>query len=210
MSRLSNSPYVQKGAIVAIDPLNPIPNVIVFQYNPATMTRSLTPNVASGGGSKTETLRISNPPNEEISLKAELDATDGLEVSDPIAVGFGVYPQLSALERLLYPSTMSVIPNLALAAAGTIEVIPPMAPLTLFVWGTQRVVPVQIKSLSIEETAYDERLNPIQANVSMSMRVLSYADLSQSDPGMYNYLAYQVIKEVMGALGSTQNISSIF
>lgn len=210
MSRLSNSPFVQKGALVSIGLLSAEPTVVAFQYNPSTMTRSLTPNVAGGGGSKAETLRLSNPPNEEISLKAEFDATDGLEISDPIAVEFGISPQLAALESILYPSTSLVIPNLVLAALGTIEIIPPMAPLTLFVWGTQRVVPVQIKSISVEETAYDERLNPIQANVSLTMRVLSYADLSLTDPGMYNFLAYQAAKEALGLKGATQTTHNIF
>ena len=42
---LTNSPMVLKGAIIAFSSpmLIPIPNIILFQYNPETMSRSLTP-----------------------------------------------------------------------------------------------------------------------------------------------------------------------
>ncbi|MCG8420288.1 MAG: hypothetical protein MJE77_20340 [Proteobacteria bacterium] len=210
MTRLSNSPLVQKGAIVAIDPLVPIPTVIAFQYNPETMSRSLQPDMAGDGGSKSEALRIENPPKETIKLKAEFDATDGLETSDAIAVSMGVYPQLSSLEKLLYPPSLRVIANMTLAATGIIEVIPPAAPFTLFVWGPKRVLPVQLESLTIEETAYDERLNPIQAKADLSLRVLSYSDFSVTDPGTFVFLTHQVVKEVMSAIATANSIASIF
>lgn len=210
MSRLSNSPRVQKGAIVAIDPLFPVPTVIAFQYNPATMTRSLKPNMATDGASKAEIRRLEKPPTETISLKAEFDATDGLEVRDPTAVSLGVYPQLSALERLIYPSSAVVIANTVLMALGFIEIIPPAAPMTLFVWGPKRVVPIKLDSLSIEETAYDERLNPIQATADLSMQVLSYADLSLLDPSYYIFVAHQISKEAMSNLNPNNSTSTVF
>lgn len=210
MSRLSNSPRLQKGAIVAIDQLVPIPTVIAFQYNPASMTRSLKPNMATDGASKAEVRRLEAPPTETISLKAEFDATDGLEVRDPTAVNLGVYPQLSGLERLIYPSSAVVIANTILAGIGFIEIIPPAAPMTLFVWGPKRVLPIKLNSLSIEETAYDERLNPIQATADLNMQVLSYADLSMTDPSYYIFVAHQVAKEAMSILNTANSISTIF
>ena len=210
MSRLSNSPRLQKGAIVAIDPVVPVPTVIAFQYNPATMSRSLKPNMVTDGASKAEVRRLEKPPTETITLKAEFDATDGLEVRDPTAVQMGVYPQLSALERLIYPSSAVVIANTVLTTLGFIEVIPPAAPMTLFVWGAKRVLPVKLSSLNIEETAYDERLNPIQASASLTLQVLSYADLSLLDPSYYIFVAHQVAKESMAILNTANSISSIF
>ena len=41
MSAFPGSPRTLQGALVAIDPLLPIPNVILFQYNPHTLTRQL-------------------------------------------------------------------------------------------------------------------------------------------------------------------------
>ena len=37
----------------------------------------------------------------------------------------GIYPQLSALEMLIYPKSALVIANMVLLATGTIEIIPP-------------------------------------------------------------------------------------
>ena len=48
---------------------------------------------------------------------------------------------------LLYPKAALVIANEVLAALGVIEVIPPEAPLTLFVWGPKRVLPVRLTEL---------------------------------------------------------------
>ena len=210
MSRLRNSPRLHRGAIIAIDSNLPMPSVIAFQYNPESMSRRLTPHSAPESGSKAEVQRVDRPPTEEISLKAEFDATDGLEVKDPVAVNMGVYPQLSALETLLYPPKTRVVANNVLTALGIIEVIPPMAPLTLFVWGPKRVLPVRITSLGIEETAYDERLNPIQASVDLSLRVLNYSDFCGSDPGAFIFLAHQAVKEAMALTGTASSTVNFF
>jgi len=50
MGTLSSSPRLLKGAIVGIDILNPLASIIIFQYNPDTMTRTLTPQTAGGQG----------------------------------------------------------------------------------------------------------------------------------------------------------------
>lgn len=41
MSTFPGSPRVLKGAIVGADPKKPLASVIVFQYNPESMTRQL-------------------------------------------------------------------------------------------------------------------------------------------------------------------------
>jgi hypothetical protein len=210
MSRLRNSPRLHRGAIIAMDSTLPMPTVIAFQYNPESMSRRLRPHSAGENSSKTEVQRVDRPPTEEISLKAEFDATDGLEVKDPIAVNMGVYPQLSALETLLYPPKTRVIANNLMTALGIIEIIPPMAPLTLLVWGPKRVLPVRITGLNIEESAYDERLNPIQARVDLDLRVLNYADFCVNDPGAFIFLAHQAIKEAMSLTGTAASIVNFF
>lgn len=210
MSRLRNSSRLHKGAIVGIESLLSRPTVIGFQYNPESMSRSLSPHTSGTEGSKSEVQRVDRPPTENIKLTAEFDATDGLEARDPVSVRMGVYPELSALETLLYPPRSKATDNGLLAALGIIEVVPPMAPLILFVWGPKRVLPVRIESLSIEESAYDERLNPIQAKADLDLRVLNYADFCGTDPGAFIFMAHHAAKEAMASIGSARSIVNFF
>jgi hypothetical protein len=209
MSTFPGSPRLIKGAIVGIDPFNPVASVILFQYNPETMTRSLESQIGTDGGSRSEVLRIKGAPKETITVDIEFDATDQLEKVDPQATSMGIYPRLSALEMLIYPKTSLVIANTVLLAVGTIEVIAPQAPLTLFVWGLKRIVPVVINSFSITEEAYDVKLNPIRAKVSLGMRVLTYDDFPVTHPGYGIFLAHQAVKETMATLGSLDNLSAV-
>lgn len=212
MSSFPGSPRLIKGAIIGIDPFNPLASIIVFQYNPDTMTRSLTARAAGGGaqgGARSEALRLAGAPNETISLAVEIDATDQLDRGDALGTTLGIYPQLSALEMLLYPKSAVVIANTVLALAGTIELVAPEAPLTLFIWGIKRIVPVRLSSFSIAEEAYDVNLNPIRAKVTLGMQVLSYSDLSLSNPGYYVFLAHQVVKESMAMISSVRDVAAV-
>lgn len=209
MSSFPGSPRLQKGAIVGLDPANPLASVIVFQYNPDTLTRSLTAQTTEGEANRGEALRLKGPPQETMSLDVEIDATDQLEQGDSTAASMGIYPALAALEMLLYPKSGLVIANEVLAAVGIIEVIPPEAPLTLFVWGLKRVVPVRLTNFSITEEAFDPGLNPIRAKVSLGMRVLSYYDLGLYSAGGALFMVHQVAKEVMATIGSANNLGAI-
>lgn len=209
MTTFPNSPRVLKGAIVGFDPTIPVPTVIVFQYNPDTLTRTLKPRAPGGEGARSEALRLSGPPEETIKVDVEIDATDQLEKGEGVTASLGLYPQLSALETLVYPKSAITIANTVLLAAGTIEVVPPTAPLTLFIWGPQRVLPVRITEFSITEEAYDPSLNPIRAKASLGLRVLSTNDLSLTDPAYYMFLAHQVMKEALGAVGSVGSVATV-
>jgi len=202
MTTFPNSPRLMKGAIIGIDIFNPVSSVIQFQYNPETLTRTLQAQTSGEGGNSSEALRLKGAPQESITLEIEIDATDKLEKGDNNATSMGIYPQLSALEMLIYPKSSLVIANTVLLAAGTIEIIPPMAPLTLFIWGPKRVLPVRLTSFSITEDAYDTNLNPIRANVSLGLSVLNYNDLPVTHPGYHLFLAHQVVKETMATIGS--------
>lgn len=208
MTTFPRSPRVLQGAIVALDPFNPLASVIVFQYNPERLSRSLTPQTAGTGGERSEALRLKGPPQEEINVTVEIDATDQLEKAEAVAVSTGIYPQLSALEMILYPKSAVVLANAVLASAGVIEVIAPEAPLTLFVWGVKRVLPVHLTSLAIEEQLYDVNLNPIRASVTLGMRVLTYNDLPLGSVGYGLSLAHQVTKEALATVGSATSLSA--
>ena len=139
MSAFPGSPKTLNGALVAIDPLVPIPTVVPFQYNPHTMTRAMEARGADGGPAATS---YAGAPVETITVEVELDATDGLEVRDETTLALGLHPRLAALERLIYPASARVLATTVLAATGSIEAIPPQGPLILFIWGPQRVLPV--------------------------------------------------------------------
>ena len=199
MTTFPGSPRLLKGAIVGIDPFNPLASVVVFQYNPDSLTRRIDARTTGNaeGGDRSEAFRLSGPPRETITLNVEIDVADQLEQANPIATFTGLYSTLSALEMLLYPKSLKIIGDAVAAAFGNIEVVPPEAPLTLFVWGLQRVLPVRITSLSITEEAYDTLLNPIRAKVDLTLNVLSTADLKSSHPGYNLFLAHQIAKEVL-------------
>src|SRR6185436_2853495 len=94
-----NSPFLLKGALIYFGApmLIPIPNIIVFQYNPETLTRTLTPwrplQVPKAGAPAKageqppaevytdQRTHLSQPydPKESFTLVLELDASDALE-----------------------------------------------------------------------------------------------------------------------------------
>ena len=61
---------------------------------------------------------------------------------------------------LVYPRAQRVIANTQLLALGTIEILPPVAPLTVFVWGPKRALPVKLTEFSITEEAHDLQAQP--------------------------------------------------
>jgi hypothetical protein len=211
MTGLSSSPRLIKGALIGVDLFNPLASIVVFQYNPDTMTRRLEPRGGSGGGAKGEAFRLAGPPKETITLSVEIDASDQLEQNNPFAIATGITPTLAALEMLVYPKTALVIANAVLGAAGIIEILPTDAPMTLFVWGPTRVLPVKVGAITITEEAYDTLLNPIRAKVELTLNVLSYNDLSLGTAGNALFMVHQVTKEVLAMtniFASIQNVGA--
>lgn len=192
-----------KAGIAAYQLPELLPTIIVFQYNPDEVTRSIQPRGSSGGG-RGDANRVNGPPEETISFAAEIDAADQLEQpgENALTVSHGLHPIIAALENLVYPAYPMVIANEALALAGSAFILGEQAPLALLVWGPRRVLPVQVQSLSIKEEAFDQRLNPIRARAELSFRVLTYRDLDITNPGYWVYLASFTQKEVMAALNT--------
>lgn len=212
MSAFPGSPRVLKGGIVLLDPnqFTVLPNgIIVLQYNPDTLTRSLKIKGAEEGGDRSEAMRLTGPPTETIKLDAEVDATDQLEAADATTLQYGISPQLSALEMMVYPPSATLQNNFNLAQQGVLEIMPMLAPFALFVWSANRIAPVRITDLSITEDAFDPTLNPIRAKVSLSLRVLTIDDLSFSDKSGSLYMAYQKQKENLAAKFQGGTFSSL-
>lgn len=182
MSGFSRSPRLLKGALIVLEDEQRVKQAILFQYNPDTLTRSLRasyqPSEVRTAG---EPRGLRGPPAETISATIEIDAADQLELGLPGIGAAGIYPALAALEALLYPDSETVLADEALRLGGSVSIVPPPRPLVLFAWGAKRVLPVRISQLSITEQAFDPDLNPLLAQVSLSMDVLTYQDLGGVD-----------------------------
>lgn len=211
MTTFPGSPRLIHGGIALIDPAtSAVQRIIVLQYNPETLTRTLQVQSAGEGADRSDALRIKGPPVETIKLDAELDATDQLELGQAPATESGLHPQLAALEILVYPTSSQLTANNALARSGTLEIAPMQAPLMLFIWSKQRILPVRLTEFSITEELFDPNLNPIRAKVSLGMRVLSVTDLGFDHKGGSLFMSHLLQKEqlaqsspagVFGALG---------
>lgn len=211
MSGFPNSPRLIKGGIVLVDPdSGTVQKIIVLQYNPDTLTRTLTPQgVKSEEGDRSEALRLTGPPIETIKLDAEIDATDQLETANAQATQVGIHPLLASLEIIIYPSSAQLQANNRRAQAGTLEITPVIAPLTLFIWSKNRIVPVRLTDFSITEEAFDPNLNPIRAKVSLGMRVLNVDDLGFNAKGGSLFMAYQQQKEKLAAQSAGGALSAL-
>ncbi len=201
MTTFPNSPKIVKGGIVLVDAKSGRTlNIISMQYNPDTLTRSYEPQ-GFGEGGRSEALRFKGPAVETLTIDVEIDAADQLEFPDQHqdVVEHGVQPQLAVLESLINPSSEQLNNNNRLASAGTLEIVPMEAPMALFVWSKNRIVPVSIKTFSITEEAFDTQLNPIRAKVSLSMKVLNINDLGFKHKGGSLFMNYLQNKERLAA-----------
>lgn len=209
MPTYPRGPRLLKGAIVIVNDVGLTPQTIALQYNPETVKRSLQPQTAGGDeGQRSQMVRYVSAPVETIDLEVSLSAIDALEGNDTEALSAGIYPQLSLLETLIYPASQQVQQNDQLLTMGMLEIMPLAAPLTLFVWGPHRVLPVRLTSLSVSEELFDPNLNPIQATLSLSMRALSYSDLAPNTNGYHLFLAYQQTKEALASQGRSTGQSA--
>jgi hypothetical protein len=189
MSEMSpQSPWLLSGALIVLTDTTivPIPSMIAFQYNPATVSRSIDPYKPEGEeGEKYATVARAQPgpPTETISLTLELDATDYLEDpgNHPVGSLVGVSSPIASLEKIMYP-TGAVLDAVIGAIKGALGLGGPSAvprsqvPVVLFFWGPSRIVPVRVTSLTIEEQGHTPLLYPVLATARLSMRVLAPSD----------------------------------
>jgi hypothetical protein len=217
----SRSPKLLKGALVEFSErfVGPIPNIIIFQYNPESLSRSLEvwqPPAQQDEGNGEEstpsasTAQPSDPP-ESFTLELIVDATDDLETGDPIAVVTGVADRIAAMEMLLYPQEGSLLGDLLGSISGSIsvggggisaggsaaaeEAVPRgTVPIVLLVWGPGRIVPVRLTSFSVDEQAFSPILYPIRAKVSVGLKILTPGDLSGHPDGLAKDIAIGAFK----------------
>lgn len=197
--------------------LGPIPNIVIFQFNPDQMTRTITipqPPPTASAQPKTETHAAAAPPSESFEISAHFSAADDLGAGGVVSAiprVFGVGPQIAALEKMVYPQgTPGGLIGAAIDAIGSLlsgpSTTPPTQPVPrvplpriLFIWGPSRVLPVTITSMTITEQKYDVLLNPIQAEVKIGLQVSSQAPTDDAvGEGAYKYT--QMIKDTQATL----------
>jgi hypothetical protein len=211
---LSSSPRLIKGGLVVLDPTGArVLRTIALQYNPDTLSRSYQVQGAGGegGGERAQPFRLKGPAIESIKVEAEIDATDQLQFPDqnPNAVAHGIAPQLAALEALVNPSSEELLALDALASSGTLEIVPPDAPLVVFVWSRNRIQPVRVTDLSITEEAFDPALNPIRAKVSLGLRVMSTEDLGYAHRGGALFINHLRSREALAAKAGSASLQAL-
>jgi hypothetical protein len=239
----SRSPKLLKGALIEFSErfIGPIPNVIIFQYNPEMMTRTLEVWSQSAGGESgaaNNTSHTAQPfdPPETFTLALELDAADALEKpeSHPVAFISGVADRIAAMEMLLYPQGDSLLGGLLGSISGSLSVggasiggaiggaaggVQPASrgtvPVVLFVWGPGRIVPVRLKTFTVEEQAYSPLLYPIRAKVNIGLQILTPKDFPTCHRKLSEDLAITAFKftrkqkEVLAAANLANSIESI-
>jgi hypothetical protein len=136
----SRSPMMLKGVLVQFSAplIVPIPNFIVFQFNPESISRTLSPydpryaertagyDDAALGKNDTKLIPADAQPfdpTETFTLNLLVDASDALEDpgKHPVAVATGVADRLAAMEMLLYPAGDSLVGGLLGSAAQSLS-----------------------------------------------------------------------------------------
>jgi hypothetical protein len=175
-----------KGALIEYGSsfLGPIPNVVIFQFNPEKISRTIEIPPRPVNATTRETSQAGEPPYERFTVEVQFSAADQRNSSNPIGLTVGVGPQLAALEAMVYPvQTPGGLIGAAVDAIGSLlsgssspAVLPiprVQSPKILFVWGLLRIVPVIIESMTINEVQYDFLLNAEEASVTIGLAAIT-------------------------------------
>ncbi|GGY40123.1 MULTISPECIES: hypothetical protein [Pseudoduganella] len=196
--------------------IGPIPNVVIFQYNPESLARTLQIPARPTGSTRRETTQAGEKTFERIAFKAHFSAANMLDEGKVLADLFGIGPQLAALEKMVLPSAkLAGLIGAAIDAIGsalgggdTPEPAQPIPretyPRILFIWGPTRVLPVTIDSMSITELDYDAILNPLRAEVDIALSVIDVDDCSD-DILAKGALTYSTIAKEAQAIANLAN-----
>jgi hypothetical protein len=208
---------ILKGAFINLGAglLGGLPNIVIFQFNPERVTRTMSlvqPPAPSRGTGSANSQNQPDQPSGTISFTLRLDASDQLAKSDPLAAASGILPALAAIELLMVPAGSLTI-NLASLGGGPkpYQLAPSRLPTVLFFWGPARILPVTVNSLTVNEMEYDTLLNPVRAEVNVSLQALTPRQLAKDATlarGAYAYT--EGVKEVMAVLNMASAAASGF
>jgi hypothetical protein len=208
-----------RGALIeyGTDLIGPIPNVVIFQFNPESLSRSLQIPQRPTGATRRETTQAGEKTFEKISFKAHFSAANMLDEDKALAKMFGIGPQLCALEKMVLPSSKiagligealdAIGDALGLGGDGDAPAQPiprEKYPRILFIWGLTRVLPVTIDSMTIAELEYDALLNPLRAEVDLQLSVIAI-DQYSDDVLAKGALEYTTIAKEAQAIANLAN-----
>jgi len=196
--------------------IGPIPNIVIFQFNPESLSRTLQIPTRPTGATQRETTQAGEKTFEKITFKAHFSAANMLDEDKVLAKLFGIGPQLAALEKMVLPSSKiagligAAIDAIGDAIGGGGDDAPAQPiprekyPRILFIWGLTRVLPVTIDSMSISELEYDAILNPLRAEVDITLSVINVDDCSD-DVLAKGALEYSTIAKEAQAIANLAN-----
>lgn len=194
--------------------IGPIPNVVIFQFNPENLSRALQVPARPTGATQRETTQAGEKTFEKITFQAHFSAANMLDENKALARLFGIGPQLAALEKMVHPSAKiaGLIGAAIDAIAGAVK--PPDTPAQpiprekypriLFIWGPTRVLPVTIDTMTIAEQEYDFLLNPVRAQVDITLSVIA-VDLGSDDVIARGALEYSTLAKEAMAIANLAN-----
>jgi hypothetical protein len=205
-----------RGALIeyGTDLIGPIPNVVIFQFNPESLSRVLQVPARPTGATQRETTQAGEKTFEKITFKAHFSAANLLDEDKVLARLFGIGPQIAALEKMVLPSAkiagllgaaIDAIAGLAAPPSPPAQPIPRESyPRILFIWGPTRVLPVTIDSMTIAEQEYDFALNPVRAEVDITLSVIAI-DQCSDDVLAKGALEYSTIAKEAMAIANLAN-----
>jgi hypothetical protein len=218
-------PFLMRGAMIEYGSgfMGPIPNVVIFQFNPESLARTIQIPPRPTGAAARETTQAGEPSIEKISLKAQFSAADGMGTGNLLARTMGIGPRLAALEKMVHPAnSLAGALGAALDAIGDAlglgggggdeprQIIPRQKyPRILFIWGPFRVLPVVIESMTITELQYDFLLNPIQADVQIGLAVNPIDNCSDDTVGKGALEYSNMAKDAQAMLNLANTIEQI-
>jgi len=189
-----------RGAFLAYEP-DGYPDrkrVIPFRFNPESLSRTVAveggkqgggvegavPGAAAAPAGEASADSNSGTMKESFTVQIRLDFADREESVSGLDEEFGIAPEVAAIEDLLYPAETES----EASSDGTEPVSAARKrPTVLFVWGRKRVLPVRIASLKIDESVYNNHLNPVRAEIEASLEVLG-AGPALADPAVSSAL----------------------
>jgi len=196
--------------------IGPLPNVVIFQFNPESLARTLQIPQRPSGATQRETTQAGEKTFEKISFKAHFSAANMLADDKVLARMFGLGPQLCALEKMVLPSSKlagligKALDKIggALGGGGADKPAQPIPrekyPRILFIWGLTRILPVTIDSMTIAELEYDALLNPLRAEVDLQLTVIA-VDQCSDDVLAKGALEYTTIAKEAQAIANLAN-----
>lgn len=164
------------------------PLILVFEFNPQTISRSRTVTIKTGDapGNRTgydfltplETSRVAQGVElaaESFSIDILLDATDKMDNEDPVAALFGVQPQIDTLRSMVEPKAqgpggVKTLSSLGIGGSRAFE-RQETASVLVFAWGMQ-LLPVFLTGVTQKEALHLPNLMPYRAEMNLTMQVI--------------------------------------